>query len=300
MKHILITGGTGFIGLKLCEHFLNLGDKVSVLSRKKDHDNPLAQRVNFITDLSVPDHPYNIIINLAGKPLNENRWNEDVKKGIVESRIQTTRKVVNYIRAAKIKPDLLISGSAIGFYGSSLDKIFTEDSHPSDTGFTHQLCHAWEDEALKASSMGVRVCLIRTGIVLGKKGGALKEMLPPFKLGFGSVLGSGQQWMSWIHMDDVVGSIHFLTQHPELSGAFNLTAPQAVNNKTFSKVLAKALLRPCFLTMPRCMVKILFGEMGETLLLQGQHVQPFRLQEAGYVFKFGLLDQALKDGDLLF
>lgn len=293
--HILITGGTGFIGSKLCQHFLSAGHTISVLSRKKEHAFSAGQTIHLITDLSETKQPYDVIINLAGQPLNENRWNESVKKRICDSRVQTTQKVIDYIRTAGTKPKLLLSGSAIGFYGCSVDQEFTEDSKPADTGFTHQLCQAWESAAITAATMGVRVCLLRTGVVLGKQGGALQAMLTPFKLGLGSQLGNGQQWMSWIHMDDMVGAIDFLMQHPELSGPFNLTAPVAVNNQTFSRSLAKALHRPCFFKMPQFVVKLLFGEMGETLLLRGQHVKPLRLEKAGYVFKFPTVELAFND-----
>jgi hypothetical protein len=238
---------------------------------------------------------YECIINLAGQALPEKRWNDKVKKDIYESRIQTTQRVISYMEKAKEKPKLLISGSAIGFYGDSLEKVFTENSEPATPGFPSHLCQDWEGEAMKASQWGVRVCLLRTGIVLGKGGGALAEMAPLFKLGLGAQMGDGQQWMSWIHREDVGGIIEFLIHHPDLKGPFNLTSPFPVRNREFTKSLAHVLHRPSFLKLPPFLVKILFGEMGESLLLKGQQVLPDKILKAGYVFQYPHLEEALRE-----
>ncbi len=292
--HILITGGTGFIGTQTSRYFSKLGYRVTILTRNlyKTHNN--SESLNFITELSNNSFPYEVIINLAGESLSKKRWNTKVKNDIYESRMKTTQKIIDYIKIAEVKPQLLISGSAIGFYGSSPDETFTEESEPADKGFTHTLCDNWEKIALQASQHGVRVCLIRTGIVLGKEGGALKEMLTPFKLGLGAQMGNGKQWMSWIHMDDVIKSIEYLMNHPDLNGPFNLTAPTPVTNKSFTKELAKILKRPAILIFPNFIVKMLFGEMGECLLLNGQKVIPYKLIKAGYTFKYSKLEDALK------
>jgi uncharacterized protein (TIGR01777 family) len=293
--HILIAGGTGFIGTQISKHFANLGHHITILTRGIHKVNNVSESVNFITELDNTASSYDVIINLAGESLNKNRWNEKVKRDIYQSRIQTTQKIINYIKIAGVKPKLLISGSAIGFYGSSVDKIFKESSESADKGFSHNLCRDWEKIAEEASLYGVRVCLIRTGIVLEKDGGALKEMLTPFKLGLGAQLGNGKQWMSWIHMDDVVIAIEYLINHADLQGAFNLTAPEPVTNKVFTHELAKVLKRPSILVLPNFIVKMMFGEMAEFLLLNGQKVIPEKLIKAGYPFKFSKLEKALKD-----
>lgn len=293
--HILITGGTGFIGSALCKHLGNLGFRVSILTRKLTYETNLKQSVDFIADLNNTNQYYDVIINLAGEPLNKRRWNEKVKQEIYDSRINTTKQVINLIEKSSIKPKLLISGSAIGYYDSDPDKTFTEESTPANTGFTHKLCSDWEQTALQATQFGVRVCLIRTGIVLGKNGGALKEMMTPFKFGFGAILGNGEQWMSWIHMQDIIEAIMFLINNDTLNGVFNFTAPTPVTNKEFSKQLARSLKRPCFLRLPNIIVKLMFGEMGETLLLNGQKVIPDKLIKAGYKFKFQNLTMALEN-----
>lgn len=292
---ILIVGGSGFIGQQLCAHFTKQGIEVDILTRSLNNKRDLNNLVNFLTELNPEDGAYEIIINLAGEPLNKKRWNDEVKKNIYLSRIQTTQKLISFIANAKSKPKLLISGSAIGFYGNNAEVIFTENSSHTDDGFTHKLCHDWESIANQASNYGVRVCIMRTGIVLYMNGGALKEMIPAFNLGFGCQLGDGHQWMSWIHMDDVVGAIEFLIQNESLNGPFNFTAPEAVTNKEFSNELASSLNRPCFLRIPDFMVEIIFGEMGKTLLLQGQRVVPDKLIKAGYKFKFPILSNALQD-----
>ncbi len=293
--HILITGGTGFIGAHLSKHFLKSGHNVSILTRNLHKINNSLENLKYITELSNTDKPYDIVINLAGESLNANRWTEKLKRELYESRIKTTQKIIDYIKIASIKPKLLISGSAIGFYGSSLERVFTEDSEPANKKFTHVLCNDWEKIALQASEYHVRVCLIRLGIVLGKEGGALNKMIIPFKLGLGAQLGNGKQWMSWIHIRDVVYSIEYLINHSDLKGPFNLTSPIPVMNKKFTQELAKTLKKRSLLVLPNFIVKILFGEMGESLLLKGQKVMPHRLTKAGYSFKFLKLENALED-----
>jgi uncharacterized protein (TIGR01777 family) len=213
---LLIVGGSGFIGQKLCTHFIKNNIKIDVLTRSLNNKKSPDNLVNFINELNPAGSDYDVIINLSGEPLNKNRWNDKVKQNIYNSRIQTTQKIINFIANSSVKPKLLISGSAIGFYGNHPTQIFTEDSPPADDGFTHKLCNDWEKIAKQAAQYGTRVCLLRTGIVLGKEGGALKEMIPPFRLGLGSSLGNGAQWISWIHIDDVVEAIEFLIKNDNL------------------------------------------------------------------------------------
>ncbi len=292
--HILINGGTGFIGSKLCKHFIGLGYQVDVLTRSlRNKKNKLSQSINYITDLNNIDSSYDVIVNLSGEPLNRNRWNEQVKKAIYDSRIQSTQKIIDYIKTCRVKPKLLITGSAIGFYGHSPDVVFTENSPSATSEFIHKLCADWEMTGMKAREYGVRVCVIRTGIVLEKHHGALAEMIRPFSLGLGAQFGNGNQWMSWIHISDVVSAIEFLIHHSEIEGPFNLTSPGPITHKEFTKKLAKILKRPVWIRLPDFVVKILFGEMGEVLLLIGQKVIPDKLLKAGYKFKFPTLDLAL-------
>jgi uncharacterized protein (TIGR01777 family) len=292
--HILIVGGTGFIGSYLCREFLKQGHAISVLTRTPEAPSTLPSAVKRIGEFDTRTS-YDVIINLAGAPLNKPRWNTRIKQIIYDSRIHTTQKIIDYIQAASIKPQLLISGSAIGFYGNGQNVVFTESSPPADAGFTHRLCADWEKVALTASTFGTRVCTIRTGLVLGKGGGVLAAMLPAFKWGLGAQLGDGLQWMSWVHMDDLIGMINYLITHPALIGPVNLTAPHPVTHLTFIQTLAKTLHRPCFLKLSPPLVKLIFGEMGETLLLQGQKVIPDKMIEAGYEFQFPYLDIALKN-----
>ena len=291
---VLVVGGSGFIGKTLCPKLLKNGNQVSVLTRSLNKPDGWPESINFITELKNGDEYYDVIINLAGEPLNKSRWNDEVKNNIYKSRIQTTQKIINFIEESESKPKLLISGSAIGFYGNHQEEIFTEESMPADDGFTHKLCEDWEKAAEQAVKYGTRVCLLRTGIVLGKNGGVLAEMTPIFNFGLGAKLGDGKQWMSWIHIDDVVDIIVFLIDNDHLSGPFNLTSPEAVSNERFSHELATTLHRPFFLTMPEFVVKMLFGEMGETLLLKGQRVVPSKLLSSGYRFKFSTIGLALE------
>lgn len=293
--HILINGGTGFIGSKLCERFLKLGYQVDILTRGLGECPNVSSSICYKTELDDPTLCYDVIINLSGEPLNKRRWNTDVKNDILSSRVQSTLKIIEFIATCHTKPKLFISGSAIGFYGHSSDLIFREDTPPARDEFIHRLCAEWEDAALKAEEYGVRVCLIRTGIVLDKSHGALAEMLLPFKLGLGAQLGQGTQWMSWVHIADVIGAIEFLIDREDLSGPVNLTSPGVVKNKDFTQTLAKVLNRPSFLTLPSPVVKLMFGEMGEALLLHGQNVIPQKLVDAGYKIKFTVLDTALEN-----
>ncbi|MDF2965556.1 MAG: rcp [Rickettsiaceae bacterium] len=293
--HILITGGTGFIGSKLSNYLLNKGHIITILSRNLAKRDLIDKSINIITNLSAITHDVDVIINLAGQPLNSKRWNDKVKQDIYNSRINITQSLINFIKDTPNKPKLLISGSAIGYYGSSNDKVFVESSEPVELGFNHQLCKDWEHTAMQAQEYGVKVCLLRIGLVLGKGGGLIKEMLLPFKLGLGAQIGDGGQWMSWIHIEDMISAIDFIINNSNSEGVFNFTSPENVTNREFTKKFAAALKRPSFLKLPRFIVNIIFGEVGEELLLKGQRVVPQKLIEAGYQFKFAKLESALKD-----
>ena len=289
----LITGGTGFIGAKLVEEILSNGHKVMVLSRNKNKPNSKTRAICSLLEID-KNEKIDCIINLAGEGIADKRWTQKQKTILLESRVKTTKEIIELISKLKTKPSCFISASAIGFYGASNEKELDENS-PCHDEFTHQLCTAWEAQAFKACKFGVRTCITRFGIVLEKNGGALKKMLPAFKLGLGGKIGDGKQFMSWIHRKDAISAINFLINNKDLSGSFNLTAPNAVTNSEFSKTLAKILNRPAFFNMPEAVVKILFGEMGEALLVRGQNVVPKNLLAAGFEFKFKNLNAALED-----
>lgn len=293
---ILITGGTGLIGSNITQaliaEYQNID--ITILTRNNLLVGTSSNiQIKYIDDFNNLDNDYNIIINLAGEPINKGRWTDSKKARILSSRIDITRKLIEYISKLERKPELLISGSAIGFYGSHQAQIFTEDSKAADDGFTHQLCRQWENISNEAKDYGVRVVNLRTGIVLAKEGGILKEMLLPFKLGLGCQIGEGKAWMSWIHIKDLCNIIMYIINNKNIEGPVNAAAPNPLQNRDFSKALAEALNRPMFLTMPSFIVKIIFGEMGEALLLNGQRVLPDKITKAGYSFEFDNLKKAL-------
>lgn len=287
---VLITGGSGFIGQALTRSLLARGDQVVILSRTPDRV-PSRAGQQCVSALEQIQGKLDAVVNLAGAPIVDRRWSQARKRLLLDSRIQTTQKLVRWIGASDAPPATLISGSAIGYYGSHRDEVLEETS-AALPGFTHQLCRDWEQEALEATASGVRVCLIRTGVVLGQ-GGALAKMLPAFRLGLGGPIGNGQQWMSWVHLDDEVGAILYLLDHPALHGPFNLTAPEPVTNEVFSKTLARVLGRPAFLRVPAFVMRLMLGEASE-LLVEGQRVVPANLNTAGYVFKYPRLEAAFK------
>lgn len=292
--NIMITGGTGFIGQALCHQLLDQGHNLYVVSRRPDQVNSLLGRpVNAATDpLKWLDQPIDILINLAGAPIADARWSDARKELLMQSRLGPTRMLVRYAKEAAHTPKLLISGSAIGFYGAHGDEEVTESSDSHDD-FGHQLCLAWEGEALAARELGLRVCLLRTGLVLGPNGGMLSRLLTPFKMGLGGRLGSGKHYMPWVHRDDLINAILFLIARDDLEGAFNGTAPTPVRNETFSRILANVLKRPLLLPVPACVLKLALGEMSE-MLLSGAKVVPHRLQEAGFQFQYPTLKPALE------
>lgn len=290
---ILITGGTGFIGRKFITNRLKVGDEIICLSRDPEKVDRLfdgqVKQIRQFAELG--NTSVDAVVNLAGEPIADKRWTESRKALLRSSRIDLTAELVNWISLQGQKPKVLISGSAIGYYGSHESDLRLGEASEAQSGFTHNLCKDWEEEALKAELDGVRVCLIRTGIVLGD-GGALSKMLLPFKLGLGGPIGNGEQWMSWIHIDDEVEIIEMLLTHEHLSGAFNLTAPEALINREFTRIFASVLSRPACLPMPPFVAKLMLGE-GAELLLRGQRVYPEKLLEVGYKFKHESLQSAM-------
>lgn len=295
-KHILITGGTGFLGQALIRHWLAAGHQISVLTRDPVACTQLlGDKVTAISNLNLlpASSHLDAIVNLAGSPIFSGRWTAQRKQQIRSSRIGLTGQLFEFLQQRSQKPAVLISGSAIGIYGNRADKPLTESTPIISGDFAQQLCDDWEHSALRCRELGIRVCLIRTGLVLDHDGGLLQRMLPGFKLGLGGRLGSGKQWMSWIHRHDWVAIADRLLNDDSLEGAFNATAPQPVDNQTFSRKLASHLHRPCWLNLPAPLLKSLLGEMA-ALVLGSQRVLPARMLDAGFQFRYSDLDTALQ------
>ena len=294
--HVLVTGGSGFIGGALCRRLLAGGHAVSVLTRERQRTEQLFQgkvaAIESLDELPRETAP-EAIVNLAGLSLGSGRWTERLKQEFIASRVGVTRQVISYIARTDRKPGILISGSAVGYYGARGDEELGEDAPPGNEYQSH-LCKAWEAEALKAAQHGVRVCISRTGVVLGKGGGALSSLVSQFRLGLGGYVGSGRQWMSWVHIDDLVGIMLHLMADESLAGAFNSTAPNPETNRDFARKLAAALHRPALVWAPDWLLRLMVGEMAH-LYVTGQKVLPSRLLESGYRFKFPELRAALAD-----
>lgn len=295
-KRMLITGGTGFIGQALCPALLSKGYSLTVLSRQSSTEvQSLCGRVEAVKDLhSLKGHSgFNAVINLAGEGIADKRWSESRKQALRDSRIGLTRTLAGTIKSWEQPPEVVISGSAVGFYGSQGQEPVTEDTPPIDE-FTHRMCRDWENKALELNSEQTRVCLSRTGIVVGPGGGFLKRMLLPFKLGLGGRIGDGQQYMPWVHRDDVVAALVWMLETPEASGAYNVVSPQPVTNRQFTSKLASVLKRPAIFPVPTPVLKVALGEMAR-LLLTGQKAFPKKLTDEGFGFRYKELEAALKD-----
>ncbi|ART79909.1 TIGR01777 family oxidoreductase [Oceanisphaera avium] len=292
---ILITGGTGFVGQRLIKQ-LHPHHEVTVLSRQPHNVTQLlGSNIHALASLDKLENldSFDAVINLAGEPIADKRWSSAQKERICQSRWQLTEQLVAKLHAGSQPPSVLISGSAVGYYGRQGETLVDEDSSPHPE-FSHHVCQRWEQLAEQAASAQTRVCFIRLAVVLGAQGGALKKMLPSYRLGLGGPIGSGKQYMSWIHIDDVVSLLLFLLEHPECQGAFNASAPEPVTNQQFSKTLAKVLNKPHFARVPAWVMRLAFGEMAD-LLLTGQRVMPVRLQRAGFHFRYPTLEKALKE-----
>lgn len=294
--NILITGGTGFIGSALTKSLIEQGHAVTVLSRSPDKVAKLCgsgvNALGSLAQLKAKDS-FQVIINLAGEPIVEARWSEARKRLIRDSRIGLTKQLIACIARMSVKPELLISGSAIGYYGDQGNTVLTEQSTPTKD-FAQQLCADWEAAAKQAEQFGVRVCLIRTGLVIADGGGFLRRMLPPFRLGLGGRLGDGRQWMSWVHRQDWINIALTIIADSTMQGAYNATAPNPVTNAEFTRILAQCLKRPALLPVPAWLLKILLGEMSQ-LVLGSQRVMPERLLAQGFKFQYDDLAAALNE-----
>ncbi|MEH7379238.1 TIGR01777 family oxidoreductase [Bacillus sp. JJ1533] len=296
---ISIAGGTGFVGKKLTEYLLIQQHEVFILTRNADKTShhPNLHYVEWLKATSAPEielEGVEALINLAGESLNSGRWSEARKKRILDSRVTATKEIVRIISSLSKKPKVLLNASAVGIYGTSESSTFTEDTTVLGNDFLAHTVSAWEQEANRADELGVRTCLLRLGVVLGDEGGALTRMILPYKFFIGGTIGSGSQWLSWIHIEDVLKGIDFLLHHDEVSGPINFVAPNPVHIKEFGKTAGKVLNRPHWLPVPGFALQLLLGEMS-ILVLEGQKVLPKKLVEQGFTFTFNNVEKALKN-----
>jgi uncharacterized protein (TIGR01777 family) len=288
---VTVTGASGLIGTKLVERLRARGDEVTTLSRHASAPGAVAWRPE---DEPAPAHALagrDAVVHLAGENVAQ-RWSEDAKRRIRASRELGTRNLVAGIEVAEPRPRVLVSASAVGYYGPHGDEPLDE-STPAGEDFLAQVCVAWEREARRAADLGLRVAIVRTGVVLDRAGGALAKMLPFFKLGVGGPVAGGSQYMPWIHVDDVVGIYLAALDGEDWDGPLNASAPEPVTNKHFSSALGRALHRPAVAPVPAVAVRTLYGEMAE-IVTKGQRVVPRRPQELGYRFAHADLDEALR------
>lgn len=293
--HILLTGGTGLIGQHLCQVWRQQGHRLTVWSRRPEQVAKICgtgvrgvARLEEIADEDEVD----AVVNLAGAPIADRPWTAARRNLLWTSRVTLTEQLLAWLERRERRPQVLISGSAVGWYGDGGERELTEASPPVKEDFASQLCIAWEETAQRAEALGIRVVLVRTGLVLAADGGFLSRLRLPYKLGLGGPLGDGRQWMPWVHIDDQIGLIDFLLQHNEASGPYNACALEPVRNREFAKRLGRTLHRPAFMPMPALLLKAGLGELS-TLLLGGQRARPVRLLAAGFTFRFNDLQSAL-------
>ncbi len=291
---VLITGATGLIGNALQRSFREKGYEMLLASRSKPKGEDEIQW-DAEKGFSEPERLEGIdaVVHLAGESISGLRWTEEKKKAIRDSRVLGTRSIVNAISRLKDRPRVLVAASAVGFYGERGDEDLTESSAAGDD-FLSAVAKEWESESRRAEDAGIRTVLLRSGIVLSTDGGALGTMLTPFKLGVGGVIGSGKQWMSWISLDDEVEIINFAIENENLRGAVNAVSPNPVTNHEFTKTLGEVLYRPTILPLPEFAVSMIFGEMGDALLLSSTKALPKRLLDAGFDFKYPDLKAAIE------
>ncbi|WP_064093951.1 TIGR01777 family oxidoreductase [Rossellomorea aquimaris] len=296
---IAITGGTGFVGKALTEELLEHNHELFILTRNPDkYENRTG--ITYVKWLSDNAHPkrelegVEAFINLAGESINSGRWTDERKKRIINSRITSTQEIISIMKGLDKKPACLINASAIGYYPSSKTNTYTEESTDTSNDFLGETVQIWEKEASKAAELGIRVAYTRFGIILGEKEGALPRIALPYKMFAGGTVGSGKQWMSWIHIQDVARAIHFVANSEDIKGPVNITAPTPVTMKEFGKTLGSVLNRPHWIPVPPFALKIAMGEMS-TLVLEGQKVLPGVLSQHGFPFLYPTLQKALKN-----
>ena len=294
---IAISGATGLIGKTLKDHFLKNGHEVNEISRHRKlfnnkHTILLDLNKNYVDAHALEGH--DIIIHLAGANISSKRWSKAYKKEILESRVKSTRILVHAIKDMNRRPKIFLCASAVGYYGNHDPAVPIDERNGGGHGFLAQVCQEWENASAEAILYGVRLIHMRFGVVLSKKGGALTKMLPVFYFGLGGRLGSGRQPMSWIMLDEIPNIVEHFILNEQISGPVNIVAPNAVTNREFTKALGKAIHRPAFLPVPGFMIKLLMGQMGKELLLEGAKVYPRVLINSGYTFKHPTIEEALK------
>ncbi|ABZ83878.1 nad dependent epimerase/dehydratase family protein [Heliomicrobium modesticaldum Ice1] len=295
--NVLVTGGTGFVGGALVEHLVRKGHQVSLLSRRKGKDRRIGWFL--LQDGRFPAESLDgveIVINLAGENIGASRWTKATKSRILDSRVSLTGQIVSACQRRREQgdklPRLLINASAVGYYGTSEETIFTEEDGPG-SGFLAEVCRRWEAAAEEASPLGIRLIRLRLGVVFGPGGGMLAKMDKPFRYGLGGVVGTGRQWISWVHRDDVLGVIDQAIGDASMNGAYNLCSPNPVTMAELCHALARRLGGRAWATVPAYALRLAFGEMADEMLLSGQRVLPKRLSEAGYPFRHSRLEEAL-------
>jgi uncharacterized protein (TIGR01777 family) len=296
--NLVVTGATGFIGTPLCARLIEQGHTLTLFTRGSPRDAGGASKrwihwtPGALREWGTAFNGADGVINLAGEPIAEKKWTHLQRHRIETSRVDGTNSLVQAIARAAVKPKFLISASAVGYYGPRGDETVTEETPPGDD-FLSFVCREWEEEAKKAEQLGLRVARLRTGIVLGSGGGALAKMVEPFKFYVGGPLGSGQQWMSWIQLEDHIRLILELIENTQASGPVNATAPNPVRNKEFCQTLGKVLHRPCWAPVPGFALKLVLGDMAD-MLLTGQRVIPAAAQKLGFQFRYPTLEEALQ------
>lgn len=294
---IAISGGTGMVGKKFSKLLLSEGHEVIILTRGESHQADGIQYVQWLKENLNPElHLENLdaFVNLAGVSLNDGRWTEKQKQKIYTSRMQTTDEVLRIFHALQNKPQAFLNASAVGIYPTSESAIYTEQSPEKAQDFLGTVVQHWENRAQLAQQLGIRTCFTRFGVILAKDEGALPLMTLPYKLGVGGTIGSGKQWLSWIHVDDVAKALLFVIKQQDLSGPINFTTPNVKRMRYFGKTIGVALHRPHWLPVPSTALKLVLGEKS-ILVIEGQHVLPEKLVNAGFEYQFASLKDAIRN-----
>ena len=295
-QRILIAGGSGYIGRHLAQKLIDEGHNVSIYTRNIPHAAiHFKGKITLIDNLEIINNnePFDVVINLAGASIAGNFWTSRYKSEIKQSRISATIDLYNLCQRLNHKPKVFISASAVGYYGNQADHI-CDETQDGDSSFSHEICYNWERETEKITNLGIRLCILRFGVVFGPDGGPLAKMIFPFEFGMGGTIGKGDQWFSWVHLEDVMRMIVFCINKTELSGTFNATAPDPVRNKVLTEAIAKALKRPAFVKLPEKLLKKLGGKMVEELFLFSIRASSDKIQLEGFEFMHADLNKSLR------